>query len=246
MRVCLVVALLFGLMAAPATADTEPLPAGTTVVPRDGQVWTASAPQDLVVYASDYDDLPDAFAFAVATSPATGPDGLLADPVARYTAPAELGHPGIYAARISLAAPGTYYWQATYADEDEEDDVYASDVRAVTVMPQPPPETPTTPVTVSPAPAAPLPVATPRPPDAATVRIAIRRAIHAATHMLPQRLVYRCRDVTCRPSWRDFRNRYRGTLELTFGPAAVTARFAGTRVPRRHGRARAVSWTTTV
>jgi hypothetical protein len=64
--------------------------------------------------------------------------------------------------------------------------------------------------------------------------------------MLPQRLVYRCRGVTCRPSWRDFRNRYRGTLQLTFGPAAVTARFAGTRVPRRHGRARAVSWTTTV
>src|SRR3954452_12578346 len=84
MRVCLVVvALILGVLAAPAAAQTEPLPPGTTVVPRDGQVWTASSwpdatpfeMQELVVYASGYEDLPDAYAFAVATSPATTPDG---------------------------------------------------------------------------------------------------------------------------------------------------------------------------
>jgi hypothetical protein len=244
MRVCLVVALLFGVLAAPAVADTEPLPPGTTLVPRDGQVWTTSQGQDFVAYASDYDELPDAFAFAVATSPATGPDGLLADPVDSYVAPAQADHPGIYAAQGSLATPGTYYWQASYADDDG--DTYASPVRALKIIAPPPPDAPTAAVTVSPPPAAPLPVAVPRPPDAGTVRIAVRRAIHAATHMIPRALVYRCSGVTCHPSWRDFRNRYRGTLHLDFGTSAITATFAGTRVPRRHGHARAVTWATSL
>ena len=68
--------------------------------------------QQLVVYATDYAELPDAFAFAVATSSATGPDGLLAAPIDGYTAPAQALHPGIYAALTSLGArwlgtPGT-------------------------------------------------------------------------------------------------------------------------------------------
>jgi hypothetical protein len=101
-----------------------------------------------------------------------------------------------------------------------------------------------------PPPVAPLPVAAPRAPDAATVRIAVRRAIHAATHMVPHGLVYRCTRTpaaaTCRPSWHDVRFRYRGTLQLSFAASPITARFTGTRAPRHHGRARVVTWTTSV
>jgi hypothetical protein len=245
MRLLLVVTLLLGALAAPAAADTEPLPASTALVPRDGQVWSASAPQDLVVYASDYADLPDAFTFAVATTPETDADGLLTHPIVRYTAPAQPDRPGIYAAKLSLATPGTYSWQATYT-EDDEDDTYASAVRTLTILPPAPPDAPTTPVTFTPPPAAPLPIATPRVPDAATVRTVVRRAIHNATHMVARGLVSRCAGAICRPSWHDFRNRYRGTLQLTFGPSAITAVFTGTRAPRGHGRARTVTWTTQV
>jgi hypothetical protein len=248
MRVCLVVALVFGVLAAPAAADTEPLPAGTTVLPRDGQAWTAFGSQTFVAYIGDYDELPDELAFAVASDPATGPDDLLAHPIARYTAPAQPGHPGIYAASPGLGTPGTYYWQATYADD--EDDVYASEVRTLTIVAPPPPDVPQPVIPYLPAPAAPLPAVTPRPPGAGTVRIAVRRAIHAATHMVGRKIVYRCSRTPaaaiCRPSWRDLRHRYRGTLRLTFGASAITATFRGTRVPLRHGRARVVTWATTL
>jgi hypothetical protein len=244
------VALLLGIWAAPAAADTEPLPPGTAVTPRDGQVWTASGAGSFVVYASDYDELPDAFAFTVAATPALDADGLLAAPIDRYTAPAQAGHPGIYEALIRpgavwMGTPGTYYWQAAYTDDDG--DTYASPARALTVLAAPAPDTPAPPAAAAP-PAAPLPAAVPRPPDAATVRTAVRRAIHAATHVIPRGLVYRCvpapAAATCRPSWRGPRARYRGTLRLAFGASAVTAAFAGTRI--RHGRARAVTWTTSI
>src|SRR4051812_16942874 len=95
MRVGFVVALILGLTAAPAAADTEPFPAGTGIVPRDGQVWTASSwpaatpfeMHSFVVYLDDYEKLPDRFVFAVAATPATGSDGLLADPIDSYVAP---------------------------------------------------------------------------------------------------------------------------------------------------------------
>jgi hypothetical protein len=62
--------------------------------------------------------------------------------------------------------------------------------------------------------------------------------------------VYRCARApaaaTCRPSWRDVRARYRGTLQLTFGASAISATFRGTRVPRAYGRVRAVIWATSL
>jgi hypothetical protein len=261
-RVCLLVALILGLVAAPAAADTEPLPPGTTIVPRDGEVWTASSwpgatpfeMHQLAVYASDYDELPDTFAFAVAATPATDADGLLAAPIDGYAAPAQPEHVGIYAATTSLGAewlgtPGTYYWQASYVD-DEDGDTYASPVRSLQVIPPPPPDVPQPLIPIGPPPARPLPAATPRPPDPRTVRTAVRRAIHAATHRVAHKLVYRCvrapAAATCRPSWRDVRNRYRGTLRLAFGANPITATFRGKRVPRRHGHARAVTWATTL
>ncbi len=240
MRLCLLVTLLLGAFAAPAAADT-------TLVPRDGQDWTVGGAQAFVAYASDYDELPDAFTFAVAASPATDPDGVLAASIDRYIAPAQPDHPGIYAAPAALGTPGTYYWQASY--EDDDGDTYALPVRTLTILAAPPPDPPTQPVLVTP-PAARLPVAAPRPPDGGTVRIAVRRAIHAATHMVPRGLTYRCVTspgaATCRPSWHDVRFRYRGTLRLAFGASPITARFTGTRAPRRHGRARVVTWTTSL
>jgi hypothetical protein len=245
MRVCLLVILILGLTAAPAAADADPLPAGTTVLPRDGQVWRASVTAEFVAYASDYEELPDEFAFAVATTAATDADGLLATPI-RYKAPAQLGHPGIYVAPASFGTPGTYYWQASYIDDDG--DTYASQVRTLTIAPQPPPDVPAPQVPVPPVPATPLPAVTPRPPDAGSVRIAVRRAIHAATHMVARGLVYRCTPApaaaTCQPSWRDVRFRYRGTLQLAFGTSPITARFTGTRTPRKHGHSRVVTWAT--
>jgi hypothetical protein len=235
-----VVALIFAAAAAPAAADT-------TLVPRDGQVWTASEPHELVVYASDYAALPAAFAFAVATSPATGADGLLADPIARAVAPAQPAHPGIYAAPVALATPGTYYWQAAYADDDG--DTYASAIHTLTIVAPPPPDAPAPPVALAP-PVAPPPAATPRPPDVATVRIAVRRAIHAATRRVARGLVYRCTRApaaaTCRPSWHDVRFGYRGTLRLSFAASPIAATFTGTRRLRGHARARAVTWATSV
>ena len=203
---------------------------------------------EFVVYASDYEELPDAFAFAVATSPATDADGVLTGTVIDdYLAPAQPDRPGIYAALTSLVAPwlgtpGTYYWQASYIDDDG--DTYASPVRTLTIIPQPPPDPPAAPVPIAtPPPAAPLPVATPRPPDAGTVRIAVRRAIHAVTHMIPRRLVYRCAAepaaANCRPSWRDVRARYRGTSICPSGrarsPPRSRERACRAARPRPHG-----------
>jgi hypothetical protein len=261
MRLGFLVALIFGVLAAPALADTEPLPAGTEVVPRDGQIWTASSwpnatpfeMRDFVVYASDYEELPDEYAFAVAADPATDAHGILTNPIDRYEAPAQPLHPGIYAAPTSLGArwlgtAGTYYWQASYVDDDDGD-LYISPVRALTIVAQPPSDPPVAPTLPAPArlPAV-LPVATPRPPSPGTVRIALRRAIAAATHRSPRGIVYRCTRApaaaTCRPSWRDVRFRYRGTLSLTFGTSAITATFRGTRVPRKPGKVRAVTWAT--
>ena len=240
MRILLVVALVLGAAAAPAAADT-------TLVPRDGQVWTAADTHELVAYASDYEELPRAFAFAVATSPAIDADGLLAAPIDRFAAPAQPDRPGIYAAPIALGTPGTYYWQAAYAGEDG--DTYALPIRTLTIVAPPPPDAPEPPVAVPPPVASPPPATLPA-PDAATVRIAVRRAIHVATHMVSRGLVYRCARApaaaTCRPAWHDVRFRYRGTLRLRFGATPITAAFTGTRVPHGHRRARPVTWATTI
>src|SRR5262249_13418093 len=76
-------------------------------------------------------------------------------------------------------------------------------------------------------------------------RRAAARATPPATHRGPRGSTSRGpaapAAATCRPTWRDVRYRYRGTLRLTFGNA-ITATFRGTRVPRHHGHARAVTW----
>src|SRR3954471_9007356 len=254
----LLVALMLGVMAAPAAAQTEPMPSGTAIVPRDGQVWSASSwpaatpfqMHAFVAYASTYDELPDAFVFTVANTPATGADGLLANAIDRYDAPAQPDHPGIYAATTSLGArwrgtPGTYYWQATYV-EDDEDEAYASSVRAFTVIAQPPPDVAAPPaVILPPPPTAILPAPSPRPPDASTARAIVPRATAPATHRVARGLVYRCAGAICRPSWRDARFRYRGTLTIAIGANGITASFTGKRTSS--GRtARAVAWSTPV
>jgi hypothetical protein len=97
------------------------------------------------------------------------------------------------------------------------------------------------------------PVAPPPPRLAAsTARIIVRRAILAATHRSHRGLNYGCvtapAAASCRPSWRDLRYRYRGTLQIQIGAAGIDVTFTGTRAARScTGRcARALTWTTTL
>jgi hypothetical protein len=99
----------------------------------------------------------------------------------------------------------------------------------------------------------PAATAAPAPPLAAsTTRIILRRSILAATHRSHRGLTYRCATApaaaTCRPSWRDLRYRYRGTLRISTGVGGITASFAGTRTTRTCERrcARSLTWTVTL
>jgi hypothetical protein len=256
-RIVLLIAMLTGALAAPASAQhAEPLPAGTWLVPRDGQTrpassWPAATPFEMAsftIYTSDYAEAPYDFDVAVATSPATDARGLLlaANVVDRYEAIPRRDFPDIYDARTALVAqwlsiPATYHWQASYEHAGE---IYAGPVRSLTVVPAPPPDPPQPPAARAPY-VAPPPAALPPPPLAATTaRIVVRRLIAAGTHRLARGLVYRCASVpggaTCRPSWRDARYRYRGTMQLTPGAAGIAATFTGTR--SRGAHARAVTW----
>jgi hypothetical protein len=260
-RIVLLIAILAGALAAPASArSAEPLPAGTWLVPRDGQTrpassWPAATPFEMAsftIYTSDYDEPPYDFDIAVATGPETDPEGLLvaANVIDRFEAVPRSDFPDIYDGRTVLDArwlanPATYYWQASYAHGVE---VYAGPVRSLTVIPATPPDPPQPPAArapyVAPPPAAPAP----RPLAASTARIVVRRAIAAGTHRLPRGLVYRCTTApgaaTCLPSWRDARHRYRGTLRITSGAGGIAATFTGTRM--RGSQARAVTWSATL
>lgn len=221
-------------LAAPASAEEW-------VLPRDGLDVHASHPVGFAFYLDDYDDLPYDVDVVVAR------DAALTDVVARYEAEPLDGFRTIYTVLPSVedawtATPGTYYWQASYGD-----DVFP--VRSLIVVPAPPADAPAVPVVVAPY-VAPPPAAAARPVMAArTAHEIVRRAIAAATHRIARRLVYRCVGApgaaTCRPSWRDTRFRYRGTLQITTGVSGIRAVFDG----RRSGggrRARTVSWSTAV
>jgi len=261
MRVVLGAVLLALLMAAPARAEVEPFPDHTWLIPRDGFTWKASSwpsalPSqmlDFTVYLNyqdEYDELPEDVDVEVATAPDIDADGTLADAgvIDRYEADPVAGYDGIYSARTRTGAewaarPGTYYWQATYGSyEDGDEELYAGPVRALVIVPAPAPDPPQTAIfAVSPAPATPpAPLIVPRPLAAGTARAVVRRAILAATHRDYRRLTYRCRTApgaaTCRPSWRNDRYRYRGTLKVATGLAGIRASFTGTRTARSHPR----------
>lgn len=253
MRIVVLAVTAAALFAAPAEA-------GTWLVPRDGATrpassWPNATPSEMTeftVYWGDYASTPYDFDIEVATSPATDPDGTLANAtvIDRYQALPRPGFDDIFGARTALdarwlATPGTYYWQAAY---EEAGAIEALPVRSLTVTPATPPDPPqprATPVpfVVSPPPA---PV---RPPLAAsTARIVTRRAIAAGTHRVARGVVYRCVTApgaaTCRPSWRDARHRYSGTLRITAGAGGIAAAFSGTRTDRACARrcSRRVSW----
>jgi hypothetical protein len=214
---------------------------------------------DFTVYLHEYAALPEGLEIEVSGVPDTDPDGTLADAtvIERYEARPIAGHRDILTARTRvesrwLATPGTYYWQATYEEYDDgEEELYASPIRSLTIFPAPPPDPPQ-------ARSVPPPAGTTAPatPDAGpavlpgrTARIIVRRAILAATHRGHRRLTYRCTTTpaaaTCRPSWRDARYRYTGTMQIATGGGGVTAAFDGTRAARSCTRrcARPVSWT---
>lgn len=222
------------------------------MVPRDGATlhtssWPAAKPSEMIeftIYWGEYGDAPYDFDIEVATSAATDPDGTLADAnvIDRYEAYERLDD--IFSARTELsapwlAAPGTYYWQA-----HSDDDVLP--VRALTIVPAPPPDPP--PPLAAPAPpyvAPPLPAPAPAPLSPSTVRVVVRRAIAAGTHRVPSALVYRCASAeTCRPSWRDRRFAYRGTLRIASGLEGIAATFSGVRTLRSCPRrcSRDVTW----
>jgi len=235
MRTTLISLFLFMAFAAPANAEEW-------LLPRDGLSVHASHPVGFALYLDDYDTLPYDVDVVVAS------DSTLTDVVARYEAEPLDGFPTIYSATPSAddpwtATPGTYYWQASYGDE-----VYP--VRSLIVVPAPPPDPPVSPVLGAPyvAPAPPPPAARAT-MAAGTAREIVRRAIAAATHRIARGLVYRCVSApgaaTCRPSWRDTRFRYRGTLAITTGVGGIHAVFTG----RRSGgerAARTVAWSTAV
>jgi hypothetical protein len=227
MRTTLISLLLFTVLAAPARAEDW-------LLPSDGVTLKTTDPVAFTVYLDEYDELPYDVDVVVAR------DAALTDVVARYEAEPLPTFPTIYSVSASgwTATPGTYYWQASYGD-----DVFP--VRALNVVLAPPPDPPAAPVVVAPYVAQPPPAVTPRPPDAATARAIVRRAIAAATHRLARGLIYRCAGSICRPSWRDTRFRYRGTLEITTGVTGIHASFTGKR--SGGGRpARPVTWSTAV
>ena len=228
MRSMLISLALAIALAAPAHAETWLVPAqGLTVETSDSVGFTA--------YLDEYDELPYDVDIVVAR------DAALTDVVARYEAEPLAAFPTIYSVNASgwTETPGTYYWQASYGDA-------VFPVRQLTVVPAPPPDPPSAPVVTAPYVApAPSATVTPRPPDASTARAIVLRAIAAATHRLARGLVYRCAGATCRPSWRDTRFRYRGTLTIATGVSGITASFSGKR--SGGGRpARTVTWSTAV
>lgn len=227
MRTTLISLFLFTVLAAPASAEDW-------LLPSDGVTLKTTDPVAFTAYLDAYDELPYDVDVVVAR------DAVLTDVIARYEAEPLPTFPTIYSVSASgwTATPGTYYWQASYGA-----DVFP--VRVLNVVAAPPPDPPAAPVVVTPYVAPPPASVTPRPPDAATARAIVRRAIAAATHRLARRLIYRCTGSTCRPSWRDTRFRYSGMLEITTGASGIHATFTG----RRSGggrRGRTISWSTAV
>jgi hypothetical protein len=230
MRATLISLVLLLSLAAPARAEEW-------LLPRDALNVYTGHPVAFAFYLDEYDGLPYDVDVVVAR------DAFLTDVVARYEAEPLPGFPTVFSATPSpeeawVATPGTYYWQASHDDE-----VY--EVRSLIVIPAPPVDPPSPPVVVQPYVAPPPPAVAPRPPDPATARAIVRRAIAAATHRVARGLIYRCAGTTCRPSWRDARFRYRGTLQIATGMGGITAAFTGKRTGG--GRAaRSVAWSTPV
>jgi hypothetical protein len=255
-------AFLLGAFVTPAAAQVEPLPGKTWLVPADGAGHPASSWPDATavemfefsIYADDYDEQPASFDVEVAASPALDPDGTLADAnrLDAYVATASAAFPETFSARTNVASRwlsivGTYYWQAHYEEEDGE--LYGTDVRRLAITPRAAPDPPAAMAPPSPF-IAPKPATiVPAPLSASTVRIIVRRAIVDGTHRSPTGLVYRCAGATtCRPSWRDARYAYRGTLQISSGLAGLHASFIGTRTTRSCARrcTRTVHWSTSL
>jgi hypothetical protein len=264
----LVAAALLGICAAPAAAQ-EPLPGTSWVLPRDGSSHPASSWPDatafemveFTIYVDVYEAGAHPFDVEVSGSPALDADGTLADAgrIDGYVAAPRAAAPEVFSARTSVAAqwlsiPATYYWQAHY---DEDGEVYATPVQRLTITPRPAPDPPAVPapppLPLLQPPTVAAPATVPAPLAATTMRTIVRRAIIRVTGRAPHGLLYRCVSVTagaakCRPSWRDARYVYRGTLEIRSGLVGAGVTFTGTRTARSCVRrcARAFEWSTSL
>jgi len=254
-------------MPAPAGAGPRPWPPGSWALPASGAARTASSwPQatslemfEFALYVYDPElTAADKYALEVASSAALDADGTLADAnrVDAYDVLPRSGSLGIFTARTRvgdewLSHPGTYYWQAAYDD-------WVTPVQTLVISPKPPPDAPAG--AAGPAASSPAAPAAPGGPGAPDyVRLtaltpygahtAIRARIRRATHRRPQALRFRCSQPSlyafvCRPSWRDARHRYRGTMRITSTAVGVRTAFTGTRdcLRRAPSCRRAIRW----
>jgi hypothetical protein len=189
----------------------------------------------------------------VATSPATGPDGVtLADAnrVDFFFLSEDPATPGAFSGRSDpgpnawSAAAATYYWQAraTWTDANSVFHSAASKIERIVIG--------TPPAAPPPAPGgSPSSARTSLAMSALDATFYVRAVIRQRTKRQPHNLRYRCarlstRSFRCRPSWRDSRNIYSATATLTHARAGrrmvARAAFRGLRASRRCVRSRTV------
>ena len=256
--------LLLAVLAPPAEASPEPLPAPSTVLPADNasrpaSSWPAAKPfeaVDFTLYVSAPFLASAQYVVEVATSPSADTDGTLADAarIDRLVATPRAGFGGVFSVRTSVDArwvgtPGTYWWQAYATRTDPaagcDPCVYASPVQRLVLTPRRPGDAADTPADF--APSGPGPAAGPSYPGVAPLtraaaRAAVRAAVRRRTGERPRRLRTRCAfptpyDATCRSTWRDLSFRYRGTAFVWSGEGGTGASFSGTRSVRGCRRA---------
>jgi hypothetical protein len=252
------------LLAAPATAQTvEPL-TFRTATPPDRAVF---APMPTGGIAWGITGLPTGaqVLVTVASDPATGPDGTLPNDnrVDFFFLSEDAANPGAYSGMSDpgpnawTATAATYYWQvrATWTDAAGTFHSAASKVETIFIGTAPPPGTPpagqpTAPgQSPSPSPSGGVPRTT-LAMSALDATFYVRAVIRQRTHRQPRNLRARCarrssRSFRCRPSWRDSRNVYSGTVTFTHartrGRIVARSTFTGRRASRRCTRTRTVA-----
>jgi hypothetical protein len=251
------------LLTAPAHAlaqTVEPL-TFKTATPPDGAVF---APMPSGGIAWGLTGLPEGaeVLITVATSPATGPDGTLPNDNRVDFFFLSENTPGAYSGKSDPgpnpwnATAGTYYWQAraTWTDQAGQFHSAASKVQRIVIGTPPAAAPPSGPSGPSGQPTAPgQSPSSPRTTIAMSARDAtfyVRRLIRQRTKHRPHNLRYRCvrrssRSFRCRPSWRDSRNTYSGTVTFTHARTRqrIVARgtFIGRRASRRCTRTRSAA-----
>ena len=248
------------LLTAPAVALAQTIEPLTfkTATPPDGAVF---APMPTGGIAWGVTGLPTGaeVLITVATSPETAPDGTLPNDNRVDFFFLSEDTPGAYSGKSDPgpnawnATAGTYYWQAraSWTDEASQFHSGASKVERI-VIGTPPPAAPPSGGSRQPTGSGQTP-STPRTTLAMSARDAtfyVRAVIRQRTKRQPRNLRFRCvrrssRSFRCRPSWRDSRNSYTGTVTFTHvrtgGRVVARGTFTGRRASRQCTRTRSVA-----